>query len=71
LGWPRDASAAECQRNYETGHQGIIIHVTASCGNTKASKNNPDPDQWADHGHRTGDEMARAWMTVASSGEGA
>ena len=32
--------------------------------NTKANKNNPDPDQWVGYGDRTVDEMAHAWMNV-------
>ena len=32
--------------------------------NTKANKNNPDPEQWVGYGDRTVDEMAHAWMNV-------
>jgi len=42
--------------------KGTIIHVTAFYDNTKANKNNPDPDQWVGYGDRTVDEMAHAWM---------
>jgi hypothetical protein len=38
--------------------------VTAFYDNTKANKNNPDPDQWVGYGDRTVDEMAHAWMNV-------
>jgi hypothetical protein len=44
--------------------KGTIIHVTAWYDNTKAHKNNPDPDQWVGYGDRTVDEMAHAWINV-------
>jgi hypothetical protein len=44
--------------------KGTIIHVTAFYDNTKANKNNPDPEQWVGYGDRTVDEMAHAWMNV-------
>jgi hypothetical protein len=44
--------------------KGTIIHVTAWHDNTKANKNNPDPDQWVGYGDRTVDEMAHAWINV-------
>jgi hypothetical protein len=44
--------------------KGTVIHVTAFYDNTKANKNNPDPDQWVGYGDRTVDEMAHAWMNV-------
>jgi hypothetical protein len=44
--------------------KGTIIHVTAWHDNTRANKNNPDPDQWVGSGDRTVDEMAFAWMNV-------
>jgi mono/diheme cytochrome c family protein len=44
--------------------KGTIIHVSAWYDNTKANKNNPDPDQWVGYGDRTVDEMAHAWMNV-------
>jgi hypothetical protein len=44
--------------------KGTVIHVSASYDNTKANKNNPDPEQWVGYGDRTVDEMAHAWMNV-------
>ena len=44
--------------------KGTIIHVSAWYDNTRANKNNPDPDQWVGYGDRTVDEMAHAWMNV-------
>jgi hypothetical protein len=44
--------------------KGTVIHVTAWYDNTRANKNNPDPDQWVGFGDRTVDEMAHAWMNV-------
>jgi hypothetical protein len=44
--------------------KGTIIHVSAYYDNTKANKNNPDPEQWVGYGDRTVDEMAHAWMNV-------
>jgi hypothetical protein len=44
--------------------KGTIIHVSAWYDNTKANKNNPDPEQWVGYGDRTVDEMAHAWMNV-------
>ena len=44
--------------------KGTIIHVVAWYDNTKANKNNPDPEQWVGYGDRTVDEMAHAWMNV-------
>jgi hypothetical protein len=44
--------------------KGTVIHVTAFYDNTKANRNNPDPDQWVGYGDRTVDEMAHAWMNV-------
>ena len=38
--------------------------MSAWYDNTKANKNNPDPDQWVGFGDRTVDEMAHAWMNV-------
>jgi hypothetical protein len=43
---------------------GTVIHVTAWHDNTKANKNNPDPNQWVGGGDRTVDEMAHAWVNV-------
>jgi len=44
--------------------KGTIVHVTAWYDNTRANKNNPDPDQWVGYGDRTVDEMAHAWINV-------
>ncbi len=44
--------------------KGTVIHVTAWHDNTRANKNNPDPDQWVGYGDRTVDEMAHAWVNV-------
>src|SRR5213596_3803408 len=44
--------------------KGTVIHVSAWYDNTRANKNNPDPEQWVGYGHRTVDEMAHAWMNV-------
>ena len=50
--------------------KGTVIHVTAFYDNTKANKNNPDPDQWVGYGDRTVDEMAHAWMNVVYLSDG-
>jgi len=50
--------------------KGTVIHVTAWYDNTKANKNNPDPDQWVGYGDRTVDEMAHAWMNVVYFNDG-
>jgi len=44
--------------------KGTIVHVTAWYDNTKANRNNPDPDQCVGYGDRTVDEMAHAWINV-------
>jgi hypothetical protein len=44
--------------------KGTVIQVSAYYDNTKANKNNPDPEQWVGFGDRTVDEMAHAWMNV-------
>lgn len=44
--------------------KGTMIHVTAWYDNTRANRNNPDPEQWVGYGDRTVDEMAHAWMNV-------
>jgi hypothetical protein len=44
--------------------KGTIIHVKAWYDNTRANKDNPDPEQWVGYGDRTVDEMAHAWMNV-------
>ena len=45
--------------------KGTVIHVSAWYDNTKANKDNPDPDQWVGYGDRTVDEMGHAWMNVS------
>jgi hypothetical protein len=44
--------------------KGTVIHVSAWYDNTRANKDNPDPEQWVGYGDRTVDEMAHAWMNV-------
>jgi hypothetical protein len=44
--------------------KGTVIQVSAYYDNTRANKNNPDPEQWVGYGDRTVDEMAHAWMNV-------
>ena len=44
--------------------KGTVILVSAWYDNTRANKDNPDPDQWVGYGDRTVDEMAHAWMNV-------
>jgi hypothetical protein len=44
--------------------KGTVVQVSAYYDNTKANKDNPDPDQWVGYGDRTVDEMAHAWMNV-------
>jgi mono/diheme cytochrome c family protein len=44
--------------------KGTLIHVTAWYDNTRANRNNPDPEQWVGYGDRTVDEMGHAWMNV-------
>jgi len=44
--------------------KGTILKVTSWYDNTKANKNNPDPDQWVGFGDRTVDEMGHAWVNV-------
>lgn len=44
--------------------KGTVIQVSAFYDNTRANKDNPDPDQWVGYGDRTVDEMAHAWMNV-------
>lgn len=44
--------------------KGTVIQVSAFYDNTRANKNNPDPEQWVGYGDRTVDEMAHAWMNV-------
>ncbi len=44
--------------------KGTILKVTSWYDNTKANRNNPDPDQWVGYGDRTIDEMGHAWINV-------
>jgi len=44
--------------------RGTRLRVTAWYDNTKANKNNPDPDQWVGYGDRTVDEMGHAWINL-------
>ena len=42
--------------------KGTVLRVTSWYDNTRANKNNPDPDQWVGFGDRTVDEMGHAWI---------
>src|SRR5262245_25562876 len=44
--------------------KGTQLKVTAWYDNTRANKNNPEPDQWVGFGDRTVDEMGHAWINV-------
>ena len=44
--------------------KGTRIRVTASFDNTKANRDNPDPEQRVGYGDRDVDETAHAWLTV-------
>lgn len=44
--------------------KGTTLVFTAWHDNTKANRNNPDPEQWVGWGDRTVDEMAHAWVDV-------
>ena len=44
--------------------KGTILHFIAWYDNTKANKDNPDPDQWVGWGDRTVDEMGHAWINI-------
>jgi hypothetical protein len=44
--------------------KGTILRITSWYDNTKANKNNPDPDQWVGFGDRTVDEMGHAWVNI-------
>jgi hypothetical protein len=44
--------------------KGTILKITSWYDNTKANKNNPDPDQWVGFGDRTVDEMGHAWVNI-------
>jgi hypothetical protein len=44
--------------------RGTVLRVTAWYDNTRANRNNPDPDQWVGFGDRTVDEMGHAWINL-------
>jgi hypothetical protein len=44
--------------------RGTQLRVTAWYDNTRANRNNPDPDQWVGYGDRTVDEMGHAWINL-------
>ena len=44
--------------------KGTVLRFTSWHDNTKANKDNPDPDQWVGWGDRTVDEMAHAWVNI-------
>ena len=44
--------------------KGAMLVVTGYYDNTRANKQNPDPDQWVGLGSRTADEMSHAWIAV-------
>jgi hypothetical protein len=44
--------------------KGTILRITSWYDNTRANKNNPDPDQWVGFGDRTVDEMGHAWVNI-------
>jgi len=44
--------------------KGTVLRVTAWYDNTRANKNNPNPDQWVGYGDRTVDEMGHAWINI-------
>jgi hypothetical protein len=44
--------------------KGTQLKVTAWYDNTRANKNNPEPDQWVGFGDRTVDEMGHAWINI-------
>jgi hypothetical protein len=45
--------------------KGTILKITSWYDNTRANKNNPDPDQWVGFGDRTVDEMGHAWVNIS------
>ncbi|HJZ72835.1 MAG TPA: cytochrome c [Vicinamibacterales bacterium] len=49
--------------------KGTILHLLAWYDNTKANKDNPDPDQWVGWGDRTVDEMGHAWLNITYYGD--
>jgi hypothetical protein len=44
--------------------KGTVLRFTSWHDNTKANKDNPDPEQWVGWGDRTVDEMAHAWVNI-------
>jgi hypothetical protein len=44
--------------------KGTQLKVSAWYDNTRANKNNPEPDQWVGFGDRTVDEMGHAWINI-------
>ena len=44
--------------------KGTLLKITSWYDNTRANKNNPDPDQWVGFGDRTVDEMGHAWVNI-------
>jgi len=44
--------------------RGTMLKITSWYDNTRANKNNPDPDQWVGFGDRTVDEMGHAWVNI-------
>lgn len=44
--------------------KGAVLVITGYYDNTRANKQNPDPDQWVGPGSRTADEMSHAWIAV-------
>jgi hypothetical protein len=49
--------------------KGTILKITSWYDNTKANRNNPDPDQWVGFGDRTVDEMGHAWVNITYMGD--
>jgi hypothetical protein len=41
-----------------------MLVVTGYYDNTRANRQNPDPDQWVGLGSRTADEMSHTWLAV-------
>jgi len=44
--------------------KGAMLVVTGYYDNTRANRQNPDPDQWVGLGSRTADEMSHAWIAI-------
>jgi mono/diheme cytochrome c family protein len=44
--------------------KGAVLVITGYYDNTRANRQNPDPDQWVGLGSRTADEMSHAWIAV-------